>query len=282
MRRELLNTHGSNHATRIQKKKKNLGSEYYDLTDPFIDDSELAIDERTFIAQTKQQGFYVFSGEVALLKEKSHRKPKSKKSSLPAPEPIAGPSNYPHVLSHSNLSQVQPQGSKDVPIALLSDGEETSGKRRTRASGESPNGKKKRRVVDIVRDVSIRVPFTIIDRLFSQHPFPPELEAAIEDLKVAISNGVCPPPAFVCNMDVIGRELGAERQVSGRNSSDTWRCCPQGDQIERVQRQLFQLDATYIPLQPIYYECKHGLVLSWEFTSSCVRNAETYKAPNLS
>lgn len=143
----------------IQKKKKNLGSEYYDLTDPFIDDSELAIDERTFIAQTKQQGFYVFSGEVALLKEKSHRKPKSKKSSLPAPEPIAGPSNYPHVLSHSNHSQVQPQGSKDVPIALLSDGEETNGKRRTRASGESPNGKKKRRVVDIVCEAPICLGF---------------------------------------------------------------------------------------------------------------------------
>lgn len=123
------------------------------MTDPFIDDSELAIDERTFIAQTKQQGFYVFSGEVALLKEKSHRKPKSKKSSLPAPEPIAGPSNYPHALTHNNHSPAQTQGSKDVPIALLSDGEETGGKRRTRGSmsGESPNGKKKRRVVDIVR-----------------------------------------------------------------------------------------------------------------------------------
>ena len=121
------------------------------MTDPFIDDSELAIDERTFIAQTKQQGFYVFSGEVALLKEKSHRKPKSKKSALPPPEPIAGPSNYPHALTHNNHSQAQPQGSKDVPIALLSDGEETGGKRRTRGSAESPNGKKKRRVVDIVR-----------------------------------------------------------------------------------------------------------------------------------
>ncbi|KAI9450937.1 hypothetical protein BJY52DRAFT_137138 [Lactarius psammicola] len=155
-----------------KKKKKNLGTEYYDLTDPFIDDSELAIDERTFIAQTKQQGFYVFSGEVALLKEKSHRKPKSKKSVLPAPEPIAGPSNYPHALSHNHLqTQAQhshSQGAKDIPIALLSDGEENSGKRRTRGSVESPNGKKKRRVVDI-------------------HPFHPELEAAIEDLKAAIS-----------------------------------------------------------------------------------------------
>ena len=121
------------------------------MTDPFIDDSELAIDERTFIAQTKQQGFYVFSGEVALLKEKSHRKPKSKKSVLPAPEPIAGPSNYPHSLSHnSNHSQVPPQSTKDVSITLLSDEEEPGEKRRTRASVESPNGKKKRRVVDIV------------------------------------------------------------------------------------------------------------------------------------
>jgi hypothetical protein len=29
------------------------------------------MDERTFFAQTKQQGFYVSSGEVALLKDKS-------------------------------------------------------------------------------------------------------------------------------------------------------------------------------------------------------------------
>ncbi len=180
-----------------QKKKKNLGSEYYDLTDPFIDDSELAIDERTFIAQTKQQGFYVFSGEVALLKEKSHRKPKSKKSVLPAPEPIAGPSNYPHALSHNHLqtqthslSLSHPQGSKDTPIALLSDGEENSGKRRTRGSVESPNGKKKRRVVDIVR---VTQPFSCpapSNPPLSQHLFHPDLEAAIEELKVAISKGV--------------------------------------------------------------------------------------------
>jgi hypothetical protein len=164
-----MGTDGDGEKKGRKKKKKNLGTEYYDLTDPFIDDSELAIDERTFIAQTKQQGFYVFSGEVALLKEKSHRKPKSKKSALPAPEPIAGPSNYPHVINHSNNhSQTESQGSKDVPIALLTDEEETVGKRKTRASAESPGEKKKRRVVDI-------------------HPFHPDLEAAIEDLKAAIS-----------------------------------------------------------------------------------------------
>ena len=41
----------------------------FETTDPFIDDSELAIDECQF-AQTKQQGFYVSSGEVPLLKDK--------------------------------------------------------------------------------------------------------------------------------------------------------------------------------------------------------------------
>jgi len=153
---QTLHRLSSYHVAYTQKKKKNLGSEYYDLTDPFIDDSELAIDERTFIAQTKQQGFYVFSGEVALLKEKSNRKPKSKKSALPAPEPIAGPSNYPHAQNHSAHSQAPQQGSKDVPIALLSDGEEANGKRRTRVSAESPNGRKKRRVVDIVRAIHAR------------------------------------------------------------------------------------------------------------------------------
>ena len=52
------------------QKKKNATSEYYDVTDPFIDDSELAVDDRKFFAQTKQQGFYVSSGEVALMKDR--------------------------------------------------------------------------------------------------------------------------------------------------------------------------------------------------------------------
>lgn len=52
------------------EQKKSAAQEYYDVTDPFIDDSELAVDERTFFAQTKQQGFYVSSGQVALLTDK--------------------------------------------------------------------------------------------------------------------------------------------------------------------------------------------------------------------
>jgi hypothetical protein len=88
---------------------------------------------------------------------------------------------------------VQPQGSKDVPIALLSEEEEeTGGKRRTRVSAEGPNGKKKRRVVDIVSVARIRtfvVAFST-NASVSKLPFHPDLEAAIEELKVAITKGV--------------------------------------------------------------------------------------------
>ncbi|KAF8217847.1 hypothetical protein K438DRAFT_1795746 [Mycena galopus ATCC 62051] len=66
------------------KKKSKATAEYYDTNDPFIDDSELAIDERTYFAQTKQKGFYVSSGEVALVRDKSPKKPKSKKKVGPA------------------------------------------------------------------------------------------------------------------------------------------------------------------------------------------------------
>jgi hypothetical protein len=44
---------------------KTSDSEHYDIHDPFIDDPELALDERAYFAQ----GFYVPSGEVALPKD---------------------------------------------------------------------------------------------------------------------------------------------------------------------------------------------------------------------
>jgi hypothetical protein len=72
----------------------------------------------------------------------------------------------------------------------LSEEEETGGKRRTRVS-ESPNGKKKRRVVDIVGALFVLT--TSTNAPLSKLPFHPDLEAAIEDLKVAISKGVYSP-----------------------------------------------------------------------------------------
>jgi hypothetical protein len=43
----------------------------YDLDDPFIDDEELAINERTHFAQTTQTGFYVSRGDVDLIQDPS-------------------------------------------------------------------------------------------------------------------------------------------------------------------------------------------------------------------
>ncbi|KAH0833881.1 hypothetical protein J3R83DRAFT_11057 [Lanmaoa asiatica] len=99
--------------------------------------------------KTKQQGFYVSSGEVALMKDISTpKKPKSRK--LPATEP--GPSK-------------QDEGSKEHPISLL--GDDKAGKKRKNYTVIEENGKK-RKVVDL-RD------------------FHPELQVSFEELKAAIS-----------------------------------------------------------------------------------------------
>ncbi|KAG2137883.1 uncharacterized protein EDB93DRAFT_1166549 [Suillus bovinus] len=138
-----------------KKKKKHATSEYYDVNDPFIDDSELNIDNRTHFAQTKQQGFYVSSGEVALMKDcRTPKKPKSKK--VPAEGgATAGPSK----------TVIKEDGTKEHPISLLC--EDKANKKRKNYTVIEENGKK-RKVVDI-RD------------------FHPELQLAFEDLKSAIS-----------------------------------------------------------------------------------------------
>ncbi|KAI0369519.1 hypothetical protein BV20DRAFT_967806 [Pilatotrama ljubarskyi] len=175
----------------LPQQRRHHASEYYDTTDPFIDDSELAQDERTFFAQTKQKGFYVSSGQVALLNKAPQKKPKSKKVNILAPSasvtaalstatlPLpalsgsAGPSNG------SAAGKSRPKledGAQDSPIALLSDGEDANGKLKRKmsetqsvaSSAGDGNVKKKRKTVEI-------------------QPFHPELEQAIDVLKEAIA-----------------------------------------------------------------------------------------------
>ncbi|KAJ8509043.1 hypothetical protein ONZ45_g8762 [Pleurotus djamor] len=140
-------------------------SEYYDVNDPFIDDSELAIDERTYFAQTKQQGFYVSSGEVALLKDKSSpKKPKPKKHQ---PEASSSSSSHTHLAPSSSITGK----SKDLlltagsmPLSDIDEGDASSralppygslgllghvlAKDRKRYTTVVENGKKKK-VVDV-------------------------------------------------------------------------------------------------------------------------------------
>ncbi|EPT00040.1 hypothetical protein FOMPIDRAFT_1036889 [Fomitopsis schrenkii] len=180
-----------------RRKKKNRASEYYDTADPFIDDSELAQDERTFFAQTKQKGFYVSSGQVALLNTAPvTKKPKSKKvvlapsasvaaalSSGPIPASLAmslsqpimpGPSKPP---ASSPKKVKQENGTRDEPIVLPSDNDETPAQGVKRKAEEprsesvlsgSQDGAKKRR------------------KTRELHPFHPELEDMFVELRKAI------------------------------------------------------------------------------------------------
>ncbi|KAJ6578590.1 hypothetical protein B0H10DRAFT_2101262 [Mycena sp. CBHHK59/15] len=129
-----------------KSKKSKAAAEYYDVSDPFIDDSELAIDERTYFAQTKQKGFYVSSGEVALVRDKSPKKPKSKKKlgptlSLNVPTASTSALKPPAVTKKAKAasaaakvvapaSKAKPPskalGTKDSPIPLLEEDEEES------------------------------------------------------------------------------------------------------------------------------------------------------------
>ncbi|KAH9942100.1 hypothetical protein B0H21DRAFT_824167 [Amylocystis lapponica] len=181
---------------KTKTKKKNVGSEYYDTNDPFIDDSELAQDERTFFAQTKQKGFYVSSGQVALL-NKTPKKPKSKKVNILAPSasvsaalssaslpPLPTSLSLPSTSIKPPASPArvtkQEDGTRDSPIALYSDEDERSG-----------HGVK-RKLVDIHSVASIVNDSASVEGSSKKRrknveiqPFHPELEDALGTLRVA-------------------------------------------------------------------------------------------------
>lgn len=169
-----------------RKKRKNMAHEYYDTTDPFIDDSELAIDERKWFAQTKQQGFYVSSGEVALLKDASPKKPRSKKPPISLATPVI---------------KIEPpaEGTRESPIALISDNEgdapnTSKSVKTTSGSGDEDvkTGQKRKRYLTVVENGKKR-------KVVDVTSFNPELQASLEKLKEAIaqesweSKGKFPP-----------------------------------------------------------------------------------------
>lgn len=156
------------------RKKKGPAQEYYDTSDPFIDDSELAVDQRTYFAQTKQQGFYVSSGEVALMKDKNAKKPKSKKAAAPALGGGDGTRDSPIALVEDDASEgafvnIISKGIKGVGIvsssgvigghivkdgtgkgdAMEEEGDEKTGQKRKRYITVVEGGKK-RKIVNIV------------------------------------------------------------------------------------------------------------------------------------
>lgn len=158
------------------------------------------MDERTFFAQTKQQGFYVSSGEVALLKDKymiqyylylkcsqqsfrTPKKPKSKKISLAGPSAKISAANGSTISRHDR--------SRDSPAPVTSDDE-----KKRKSSEEHGDSSKKRKTNEV-------------------HTFHPELEAELERLKAEIAKGeiaairVCP-----LLMGSLAQNLGRPRASS--------------------------------------------------------------------
>ncbi|KAH7096892.1 hypothetical protein BKA62DRAFT_718208 [Auriculariales sp. MPI-PUGE-AT-0066] len=102
-----------------KKKKKARGrkrkyeEEQYDLLDGWIDDTELAFEERKFVAETKQKGYYVSLGDVALKKltpppgARTPNKPGPKpRSSMPVAPPAPPPQHPPDIpLSDRPISK---------------------------------------------------------------------------------------------------------------------------------------------------------------------------------
>ncbi|KAJ7054490.1 hypothetical protein C8F01DRAFT_1163551 [Mycena amicta] len=195
-----------------KKKKTKAVPEYYDVNDPFIDDSELAIDERTYIAQTKQTGFYVSSGEVALVRDKAPKKAaagddKGKKKAGPTLSlnfPIASSSKPASTAKKPTKSapassaapaRLSGLGTKDSPIPLEDEDDAApnganpaKGKWRASSSmngdeNESEVGKKRKRSLNgnaSGEGPKKRKPVDVEN-------FHPELQASIAKLKVAIA-----------------------------------------------------------------------------------------------
>nr|GAT49465.1 predicted protein [Mycena chlorophos] len=181
-----------------KKKKSKATTEYYDVNDPFIDDSELATDQRTYIAQTKQTGFYVSSGEVALVRDKAPKKAapastKNRKKSTPFPvasssKPASAKKAAAKPASSAKLSGL---GTKESPIPLEDedDGNNAAGGSSTsKGKGKAANGdddqtevgKKRKRPSSAGDTARKRRPPTL-------ESFSPELQESLNRLKVAIA-----------------------------------------------------------------------------------------------
>ncbi|KAF7323654.1 hypothetical protein MKEN_00586100 [Mycena kentingensis (nom. inval.)] len=170
------------------KRKTKAATEYYDVNDPFIDDSELAIDQRTYIAQTKQKGFYVSSGEVQVVRDKPAKKPaasaaKGKKKAPALSLNLSKPASK--AVAKSAPSSAAPSaklgglGTKESPIPLEDDDDDAPSGSKGKAD-ESEVGKKRKRTVSSGGDAKKR-------KTVDVESFHPELQSRIARIKVAVA-----------------------------------------------------------------------------------------------
>lgn len=95
----------------------------YDLSDPFIDDSDLQIDAPTHVARPKKEGFFVHLGALELMEEspvkRKYAKPKAPKNAGLAPRKSLSTAVREKLLEKGHTQH----GSAHSPIPIDSDDE---------------------------------------------------------------------------------------------------------------------------------------------------------------
>ncbi|KAF8310732.1 hypothetical protein DL93DRAFT_2230056 [Clavulina sp. PMI_390] len=102
-----------------RRKRRDAMDDYYDVADPFIDDSELGVDAPTHFAQTKQKGFYVNSGDVTLVLDEPEapvKKPRKRRAFVPeTPSFLVGKGKPPHAHEHPSSTGMRTVSAPSVP-----------------------------------------------------------------------------------------------------------------------------------------------------------------------
>ncbi|PVF99278.1 hypothetical protein CPB86DRAFT_731598 [Serendipita vermifera] len=178
-------------------KRRKRRNRDYDLDDPFIDDNDLAIDERTHVAQTTLQGFYVSIGDVALVEEDGPNTPPagniaSKRGPGRPPKRASGPLNatlvartlLSHPLGGNRREEISTQAAIAASMELganMPDGPEALGEDMEIGSGSGIKRKRDSTPPQDSMDPNKR-------RKVSKHqPFCDELQADLDNLQKAIA-----------------------------------------------------------------------------------------------
>ncbi|EJU00532.1 hypothetical protein DACRYDRAFT_117028 [Dacryopinax primogenitus] len=150
----------------VKRKRR---SKDYDLDDPFIDDSELIIDQPKYMGMTKQAGFYVSSGSVALKHD-----PTKKRSTKPKVNILGRPGSLPPraVSAGPGIPPITTP-SKD-PAMRSPTQEEGKGKKRALESASV--------MATIQEEGAAKKRKTLV----AVDPFSPELDSMLEDLREAV------------------------------------------------------------------------------------------------
>ncbi|KIL59787.1 hypothetical protein M378DRAFT_14545 [Amanita muscaria Koide BX008] len=180
------------------RKKKRKRKKNTDITDPFIDNFELAIDERTWFAQTTQQGFCVLTKSLCSKTKTQAKKPASTvpMSTTNSTATTSTANTTTNAPPHSSKSKQEHAGSRDYPTLVgdestaMDDGSGGGANTSSLKSDEDGEevGQKRKGYITVVDHSGKR---KVLTPVALENSFPVEMQVEIEALKEAIAKGRC-------------------------------------------------------------------------------------------